>query len=281
MSEDLPRYAVEFRGIVGDGEIGAAAKKAGIRRGTAEDFYHGRAKKLENIGVIARFKVWSTFKLESFYDEVFEPISSADTYQIQLQKFIFKNYNGSVAKCADDVGIHASTIHGFFAGRTKGFKPDIEKKIREKVKIPYFGNYEEGNNRIEKEAKKPEALENRIEGDIISMLSDTRDALNKLSRRVSKEIPNSAALKVMKQQYSPDLEQRLSTVENAFLIIADELDYFREASDEERKKLARRMDPEVMGYVLNLLETLSQKDGYQTFFRTFSPPSRKKLKRRN
>ncbi len=142
--------------------------------------------------------------------------------------------------------------------------------MRAKVKIPYFGNYDR-----ETVVEKKEEISVHDVNTTFRLFAQARDTLNALSKNIAKSLQWTQAIDVLRQQYNPTLEQRISTVKLAIDIINEELDYFREAPQEEREKLGKGIDTESFGYMINVLGSINKGQNFETFFRTFSPPSRK------
>ena len=81
------------------------------------------------------------------------------------------------------------------------------------------------------------------------------------------------------QRYSPTVKQRTEGVMELLDVLAEEIDYFRTATSEEKKVLVDRLqrDPESFGYISQMLNVIYSGKGLDNWMLLSQPPS--KIKR--
>jgi transcriptional regulator with XRE-family HTH domain len=270
MADDtLPSYSVALRRVVGDRKIADVAEEIGVSRNTLTRVYNGESG-IERMTDETRYLIWKKFELEEFYSEDFGPVKKDDPLRTQLRKFIFERFDGDARAFASECDIPYKTFYHYMHGDIRKPSKSTLRKISKVADIPAFRKHREKMSSLRREESDRET---RYSGDenFLELLRDNQKSLNGLRRAIVRQTRNISSFV---QGYEPDLNERISDVGIAIDIIAAHLDYFREASQEEREKLAEDLDVEQFGYVVSVLGGISKKESFETFVRLNPPPRR-------
>src|SRR3989344_5992603 len=268
MDESLPQYVAEFRQAIGDRSHSEIAREIGVHRSTITSLYNNKVLKLDRVDPRSRKKIWDKFKIQSFYDSAFDPISSEDDFPLRVKKFVIKHYE-TIDEAAKYLGVHYTTINNIFHG--KNIKKSIADLIDSKIRLTPTQTVQTTQAQQEDTTKKYDSQDN-----LGSTLRKIRDDLDSITLKLAQNSQGKDSADLLSQQYRPTLEQRICSVDIALRIIADELDYFREASTEERNRLAQEIDVDNFGYIVNILGGISKGSSHETWARRTPPPTSSK-----
>lgn len=269
--ESLPQYVTEFRQAVGNRQISEIAEETGIHRSTISNIYNNKVSNIDKVDPRSRKILWEKFKINSFYDPSFEPISENDDFSTKVKKYVLNNYD-TINEAAKSLGVHSSTINNIFKGRK------IKKSIAESINSKIRDSLDKKTESLDKKdlSERDENYESQSKPNLETNLRKIRDDLDSITSEIAKNTKGRYSTEILAQQYCPSLEQRISSIDIALKIIADEMDYFREASQEERNKLAQGIDIDNFGYIVNILGGISKGSGHETWARRNPPPTQSK-----
>ncbi len=115
---------------------------------------------------------------------------------------------------------------------------------------------------------------------VLASLVELQKSLSGAYSDALRTLPPQAAAGVLHREVLGEkqlpLEQRINAVVAALDIIADQVDYFRGASQAERDELVKHLDVPILGYVIKTLPHIHQPSSYETILRLMPRPQRGK-----
>lgn len=112
---------------------------------------------------------------------------------------------------------------------------------------------------------------------LIRLVENLDSHVKDIGYLIASRAPSYVAAEILASIQPTTKEQRKKATKLAIGVLADLMDYYREASQEEREDLAREIDSNEWGYVAGVLPKIDQPRSYQTVLRLMPrPPKRRK-----
>jgi len=301
MEELIPQYALELQRAVKETGLGIteAAKKAGLNRSTFGNIYRGERKTLDRINPAVRKKIYDAFRIECFKLPYFN--ETEDSPRAQLKRYIIEKYEGQISRFADSLKVRnlkvsKYSIAHFLRGDTLSFKGEQKQAIYEGTGLQCFAPVVEAEIlqtpliQTQLEAKVQEELNQepiqermREEGDITSRLANIERDLGAIKTSLAGKLSSNQAIKILGTNYKPNSQERMQVVEKAIDFLVEQMDYFKESSQEEREALIIHLreanEIDRWGYVVNLLNNISKSGNTpDTFVRSLDSPKKRRKK---
>lgn len=192
--------------------------------------------------------------------------SGSKTWNEELKEWYDSN-SMSYSKIKEISGIPRSTFRDYIGGRITNLEkisPERKKALYNLTGLECFGD----------EKDEYETLSRIIE--------EGKRGLEKLAEELALKLTGSQKLKsgLLKIQiYQPSAQQRVDAIMELLDVLSEEVDYFRSASEEEKKILVERLqkEPESFGYVSQILNIIYSGKNINSWMLMTQPPS--KLKR--
>ena len=230
--------------------------------------------------------------------------TASKTWNEQL-KIWYKASGKSVIALAKDIGIPRSTFEEYIYGRMKNIsriKPDRLGKLYDYTKLECF-KYEgsqspripvPGEEDYGREDKNPgknvggrpkgsknKPKETRIEN-ISDLIRTGRIGIDRIVENIAVQLSAYETVRqgmLKSQRYKPSTEERADAIMETLDILAEEVDYFRTAPDDEKKILVDRLqaDPQSFGYASQMLNIIYGGKKLDSWMLMAQPPS--KIKR--
>ena len=195
--------------------------------------------------------------------------------------FWLRNKGISLSDFSKNCGIAMDTLNKYLD--RKSIRPDAKIRIIKKLKE--YASKETGDimtgawgdsiASIVEEAEIP-----TDESDLIRKFADVSSNIEALRNELTKACTNDKGVKLLRERYAPSVDVRIKTIDTALQVIGEELDYFRQAPSEERAALVEGTDPDLFGYIVNVLGGMHQKQSWETVLRLYPPPNRIRSKKK-
>ncbi|MBI3334458.1 hypothetical protein HYZ97_03140 [Candidatus Pacearchaeota archaeon] len=167
-------------------------------------------------------------------------------------------------------GISESVFFKYLRGDT--IEPVNLREIEKRLASFYSGEYTAKEPSVYTDKRREHTLPRTSSGaGILNALEGIRNELGRVALQVAQKSPDAIAAEILDRQFDTDLESRIGAVNTAIDVLAHQMDYFREASQEEREKLAKTIDVNLLGYVTALLPRINQPKSVETVLRLVSP----------
>ncbi|MBI5804055.1 hypothetical protein HY450_02320 [Candidatus Pacearchaeota archaeon] len=111
-------------------------------------------------------------------------------------------------------------------------------------------------------------------------LQELKNAVDAVKTEMGNRLPSHLVSKFYLESAKPTLEERIDAVATAISVLADQTNYFREATKGERLALADSLDMDEWGYVAGILPRINQKESFETVMRLMPRPTKSRGKRK-
>lgn len=269
-----------------DGNPSIAKKiKSKIPSNTLGSWIRGRTENVDNLPRGTRAYLYKMTQLETFNFEGYIDPDSIDipvavcNEESRDQVGFWIDYHGiSRQDLANDAGVNRSTVQAYLRG--KGIRAESENKIRHAI-LGYSakedGNKDDVSMNVDfgktKVAKVEIPVSTQFEGDK-NYQTVVRDLVAKVEG-LSRDVQN------LGHDYEPSPKERINIIVNSVDSIVEHLgEYFVDAPQKDREELAKSLDVDLWGWMINVMGGITKREGIpESFARALGPP--KKKKRRN
>jgi hypothetical protein len=133
----------------------------------------------------------------------------------------------------------------------------------------------------DEEKPKQERKQAYHDSDLSQIARIAKQGIDKIVEQTTSQLSGGQKLELgllKSQSYKPSAEQRADAVIQLLDILAEEIDYYRAASENERQVLVDRLqkDPESFGYITQMLNVIYQGKQIDSWMMMVQPPSKTK-----
>jgi len=208
----------------------------------------------------------------------------------ELEKW-FTDSGQTILQLSEKSGIPRGTLGDYIKGRIINLDkilPERRKSLYELTGLEVF--YHEGVQiAFPKTSQEPtfrsagdDEISRRTGARLEAYARQAKKGIDDLLGEATSNFPglqklNAGLLK--SQRYSPTAQQRAEGIMELLDVLAEEIDYFRTSTSEEKKALVDRLqrDPESFGYISQMLNVIYSGKGLDNWMLLSQPPS--KIKR--
>ena len=194
---------------------------------------------------------------------------------LEVDKHTFGDY-------LDGKEMNSSTIQKIELGLSKIYSlvAVTDSSETDKIRLPSNPSYitppeETGTPSASSQSSLPTKYAQLI-SELKTLRETVRAEFEKTQMNIAQTLPREMAMELIENERNPSLQQRIVLVNYHIESLANQMDYFRSASQEERGNLAKTIDPYLWGYVASLLPRIDQPNTYETVMRLMPKPERRK-----
>ena len=231
-----------------------------ISRSTLTDYLSGRITNLNGMNLGTRAFLYKITGIESFGFEGYVDPEEVDADKIKRGEqslkaidILLSRFNKTRTDLATDADVNRDAVSYLIGGKT------IKEEARDKI----FSRL----NMYVRESSKSSALETH---DTETSTQHQRATLEDLAQRLDEV---RRIIGHLGANYTPTEKERKQIVANAIDILAEQMNYYRQAPQKERENLAASLDTSLWGWVTNILGGIQKREGIpETWARNIRPP---------
>jgi hypothetical protein len=207
-------------------------------------------------------------KFDGYVDpESIDPRKIVSGEQPRAYTDIYLGYQGlNRTKLAEDSGVHGDTALKFVRGQS--IRSEQLNLINAQL-LKYHNTYS-SQQTVQQEAPQPQQRETRI----VQSSPEAKVPAGSLDRIAQGVESLLGEVRRLGASYTPTSEQRKQIIIGAVDTLVEQLDYYRTASQADREELAKYLEVDRWGWVLNVLGGIAKKESPETFARHMSPPEK-------
>src|SRR3989344_8801490 len=181
--------------------------------------------------------------------------------------------SGKKVSDIEKIGLHSGTFYDYRTGRIK----DLSKVSWRNKKILYeLTGLECFNIENHPENQRNEDWRRAVMGESLTGLEEAVRDLRRAARIIEATLEEKGHLVIKARVYSPTPEERADGVMQLIDILAEEVDYYRTATAEERQALVSGLqaDPSSFGYVTQMLNAIYNGKSIDSWMMMAQAPSK-------
>ncbi len=181
-------------------------------------------------------------------------------------------YDGkNKTELAKKFGVSASILSRYISNErvANESRRKIEEGLRKIYSDGAGANY--GMGEVKGKNKPTRSIGKR--GYLERKIKDLKKSIEGAVSEISHHINSDDALERLASKENQTLDDRVKQINTAIDVLAENMDYFREASQKERDALIRNLDVDSWGYVTNILGKLDRPKGAETVMRLYPRPN--------
>ena len=175
-------------------------------------------------------------------------------------------YDGiSVRKLSKDLNVSRDRLTKYLDDKPQN--QDV-KEIIERGLVSYFSDEKSDTAVVQNSGLVNKSLDSLAEkpDSVVSLIKGLYASIDGLKSVISEKSPEQIKAELLVDPET-NLESRIGQVTTAIEVLANQVDYFRGASQDEREELAEKIDPELWGYVTGILGRIDRPAGAETVLR--------------